>query len=76
MHDIKTMNKIRYEGLKSKLIHLEPKVFELLTACAKIKKLNLKVYIETLCNEQAKYEAREAIAAIKKNKNNQKKEKN
>lgn len=51
----------RYEGLKPKLIHLSPKTFNLLDACSKIKGLNLKNYIEELCEKQALYEAEEFI---------------
>ncbi len=60
--------KRRYEGLKSKIIHLEPKVFEILDTVAKMKNSNLKEYIETLCLEQAKYEAKEFLKQYEENK--------
>ncbi len=54
----------RYEGLKPKLIHLNPKVFEILKICAERKNSNLKEYIEMLCTLQAKNEAESFIKMV------------
>lgn len=50
------VKKKRYEGLKPKLIHLNPHVFNMLEMAAKMSRRNLKEYIEILCTEQAKIE--------------------
>ncbi|WP_157578254.1 hypothetical protein [Tenacibaculum ovolyticum] len=59
MHNIKQKKtkKTKYEGLRPKLIHLSPKTFELLEACAKMKSISFKKYIEECCDKQALYEA-------------------
>lgn len=66
MHTIKSNKEKpskRYEGLKGKLIHLKPKTFNLLNTCAKIKNMDLKEYIERLCDQQALHEATSFITA-------------
>ena len=62
MHKIETeIRKERYEGLKGKLIHLEPKTFKMLNTISKLKNITLKKYIETLCIKQAIFEAESYI---------------
>ncbi|MCW3789403.1 hypothetical protein [Plebeiibacterium sediminum] len=55
----KKNKKKRYEGLKGKLIHLDPGTYEILELSAKLKGWNLKQLIEYLCKEQALIEANE-----------------
>ena len=70
MHDIKKKKKqTTYEGLKGKLIHLDPKTLKFLSKTAKIKQMNLKSYIEELCYKQAIHEANLALEQLKKSKN-------
>ncbi len=54
----------RYEGLKGKLIHLDPDTYGILELSAKLKGWNLKQLIEYLCKEQALIEANEIIQLI------------
>lgn len=62
MHEIKKhKKKVSYEGLHGKLIHLDSKTFDILSACAKLKNTNLKKYLETLAKQQALFEANEFI---------------
>lgn len=62
MHDIKRKSqKVRYEGLKPKLLHFKPNVFRMLTAIAKNKNMNLKSYLETLAELQAQDEVKKAL---------------
>ena len=53
----KKQSEKRYDGLKGKLIHLEPDTFKILELAAKIKGWNLKQYIEYMCKQQALIEA-------------------
>lgn len=59
MHHIESKKtKKRYPGLKPKLIHLDPKVFQMLDMTAKLKNITLKKYLEELCTKQAHYEVK------------------
>lgn len=69
MQDIEAKPKEkRYKGLKAKLIHLDPKVFNMLNMVAKLKNMTLKSYLEELCIKQAVYEVSEVQKAIKRSK--------
>ncbi len=61
--------KKRYEGLKSKVIHLDKDTFKILNTVAQMKGLKLKKYIELLCVAQARDEARAFIEKYDNKKN-------
>ena len=70
MHEInKKAKRERYKGLKPKLIHLDPKVFQMLTMVSKLKNTTLKKYLEEVCNKQAHYEVLKVQSEINKSLN-------